>query len=427
MKYLKLDKLTQDFMKTSFGNILEWYDFTIYGLFALQISKSFFPNSVPFIGLLMVFVTFAVGFLARPLGSFIFGVIGDRRGKHYAVNLSIWLMAIPTTLIGLLPGYNVIGVFAPILLVVLRICQGISAGGQFSGLIAIAVDSNAPNKSFLVSLIYTVSIIGCFIASFVGFLSISIVEGLHSHNLILNSLAWRIPFILSSVFFIIYTKMLPDFTKHNLEASHKFTIPDIFAKQPRELIFMSLLSVATGTIYYILFTYLVTYMQIYLAINKQISFLIMNGILIFSIFLYPSFGYFAKNHQCRIRSARMYALYMLGSTALFSLVHVNLWFGIFGVLGLIISFCAITALSTSLYAEVFDERYRMTACSLSFNFGITLAGFAPLISEVFSNLSIWGLPLFMSIIILFMYWILRKITQTTGYKMVINKDFEVKL
>ena len=86
--------------------------------------------------------------LARPLGSFIFGIIGDRRGKLYAVNLSIWLMAIPTTLIGFYLAMKYWEYYHQYFLVFLRICQGVSAGGQFSGLIAVAVDSDAPNKPF---------------------------------------------------------------------------------------------------------------------------------------------------------------------------------------------------------------------------------------------------------------------------------------
>ncbi|MFN7095761.1 MAG: MFS transporter, partial [Burkholderiales bacterium] len=79
-----------DFLKTSFGNILEWYDFSLYGIFTVSISKAFFPSSSAFLSLLMAFLAFSVSFLARPCGSIIFGYIGDKMGKHYSVNLSIW-------------------------------------------------------------------------------------------------------------------------------------------------------------------------------------------------------------------------------------------------------------------------------------------------------------------------------------------------
>lgn len=409
----KLEKIAQDFIKISFGNILEWYDFTIYGLFALQISRTFFLNNSPFISLLIVFATFAIGFVARPVGAFIFGMIGDKHGKLYAVNLSIWLMAIPTTLIGFLPGYNVLGVFAPLILIILRICQGLSAGGQFSGLVAVAVDSETSNKTFLVSLIFAVSVIGSLVASLVGSISIAVFSSYHNW---IASLAWRIPFILSIVFFIIYNKIVPNFPMHNLEATHKFTLADIFAKQPKAIGYMSLLSFTTGTVYYVLFTYLVTYMQKYLHLDRELAFLEMTGILILSIILYPIFGLIANKLPCRLKHAKHYVLLMLFGTAIFSIISINAWFGVIGVFIIVIGYCAITSFVTSLYAEIFNESYRMTACSLSYNLGLTLAGFAPLVAEISSKFSQFGLTILLVLVMLFMYWIMTKISQTNDYK-----------
>lgn len=210
--------------------------------------------------------------------------------------------------------------------------------------------------------------------------------------------------------------MVPEFPKHSIEIEHKFTLADIFAKQPKVLIYMSLLSFTTGTIYYILFTYLVTYMQAHLHLGKQLAFLEMNGILIVSIFLYPLFGYFANRHACRVSYAKRYILLMLFGALIFTLSVVNVWLGIIGLLVMVTGFCAVTSFVTSLFAEIFDEAYRMTACSLSFNLGITLAGFAPLVAELVSRASAYGLTILLIVIMLFMYWIMGKITQTKGYK-----------
>ena len=106
---MQIPQLTKDFIKTSLGNMLEWYDFSLYAFFALRMSQSFFPNFSPFISLLLAFLTFGVSFIGRPIGSLIFGYIGDRIGKHYSVNLAIWCMAVPTIIIGLLPTYSQIG------------------------------------------------------------------------------------------------------------------------------------------------------------------------------------------------------------------------------------------------------------------------------------------------------------------------------
>jgi MFS transporter, MHS family, proline/betaine transporter len=415
-RLLKIDKLTQDFIKNSFGNIIEWYDFTIYGLFAIQISNAFFPTDSKFISLLLVFLTFAVGFVARPVGSLIFGMIGDRKGKHYAVNLSIWFMAIPTALMGLLPTYHTVGILAPIALVVLRILQGISAGGQFSGLITIAVDSEAKNKTFLVSLIYTISVIGCFLASFVGYLTIKAITGIGSEDPMMKSLTWRIPFILSGLLFIIYIKLRPDFTKHSLDIDNKFSFMDILRKQPRELVSMMILSAGLGSLYYILFTYLVTYMQLHLYMRKSTAFMIINIILLLSIMLYPIFGYIAYKYECRLKQSQKYIKYLLVSIGLFACAHFNVWLGLIGLLFMVIYYCAITSFSTSLFAELFAANYRMTACSFSFNVGMTIAGFSPLMAEIFSKLSIYGLPVLMAFICIVMYLALNAVIKSNGYK-----------
>lgn len=412
----KINKITQDFIKTSFGNILEWYDFAIYGLFAIQISKAFFPVSNKFISLLMVFATFAVGFLARPLGSIIFGLIGDRHGKHYSVNLSIWLMAIPTALIGLLPTYQSIGMFAPIGLIILRFCQGISAGGQFSGLIAIAVDSDSNNKPFLTSLIYAISVVGCFAASLVGYLSVTLINYFNpQHDPFISTLTWRIPFILSIVLFIIYHKMLPDLSHHSVEVEHEFSIKDIFKKQPNEIIVMIIISALSGTLYYTLFTYLVTYLQLHMGIHKATAFLIENGFLALSIVLYPLFGYYAHQFKCRARTAQIVSIIM--TIGVFGLFYIksSLILGIISSIILVTTFCAITALITSLFAEVFDENYRMTACSFSFNAGITVSGFSPMIAEILSKYCSCGLQLLLLLVAIVFYIVFGRLIRTEGY------------
>ncbi|HBR49910.1 MAG TPA: MFS transporter, partial [Nitrospira sp.] len=110
------------------GNVLEWYDFALFGYFAPVLSVLFFPASDPSLSLIATFSVFAVGFLARPLGALCFGYWGDTRGRRSALSWSIILMAIPTCLLGLLPTYAQIGLLAPIALTVLRFIQGFSVG-----------------------------------------------------------------------------------------------------------------------------------------------------------------------------------------------------------------------------------------------------------------------------------------------------------
>jgi len=127
------------------GNVLEWYDFALFGVLAPIIAAHFFPSADPLAGLINSYAVFAIGFLARPLGGVIFGHIGDRFGRRQALVLSVVLMAVPTALMGLLPTYQEVGILAPILLTLLRIVQGISTGGEFAGSIIFLVEQ-APDR-----------------------------------------------------------------------------------------------------------------------------------------------------------------------------------------------------------------------------------------------------------------------------------------
>lgn len=400
------DTKTNNFLKTSFGNILEWYDFTIYGMFALAIAKAFFATESKFTGLLLVFATFAIGFMARPIGSIIFGMIGDKFGKLYAVNLSIWLMAIPTALIGFLPTYSQIGIAAPILLIALRVCQGLSAGGQFSGLIAIAAETNPDNKNFLVSTVYAISVVGCFGASLIGWISVMISNSIHPVGEITSSLVWRIPFILSFIFFVIYTKINPEFTKSHADEDdgETYSIKTIFTKMPKQMTLMIILSAGQTAIYYLIFTYLVTYFQLHLNLDKDTAFLIINALFFTSILLFPSFGIRADNKGERISTVKKTCIYFTIGVLIFSLgIYLNKWLGVAGTIIMAITFCAIISYTTSFFAEIFPTKYRMTACSLSFNLGVTISGFAPMLAEIFLRFSKYGLSLFFVFCIVLVY------------------------
>ncbi len=171
------------------GNALEWYDYALYAQFAYIIGVKFFPQT-EFVEIL-TFAVFAAGFVVRPLGGIIFGQIGDRFGRRIALVLGIMLMAIPTAGIGLLPSYESIGIMAPIILVIIRLLQGFSLGGEFSGCIAYIVEHSPADKRGLAGSAAFVSmclgmLLGLIVAQgFTYFLS--------EENLL--SWGWRIPFI----------------------------------------------------------------------------------------------------------------------------------------------------------------------------------------------------------------------------------------
>eukprot|EP01132_Coremiostelium_polycephalum_P023737 gene23737-28332_t len=126
-------RLTKAVVGVTLGNMVEWFDFALYSSLAGIIGKTFFHNDNPTTQLMAIYATFAAGFLIRPLGSLVFGPIGDKFGRRTALSLSITLMAVATFAIALIPSYASIGLFAPVLLILMRLLQGLSAGGEYGG------------------------------------------------------------------------------------------------------------------------------------------------------------------------------------------------------------------------------------------------------------------------------------------------------
>jgi MHS family proline/betaine transporter-like MFS transporter len=180
------------------GNVLEWFDFAVYGYFAGAIGKLFFPASSATGQQLLTFAVFALGFGARPVGSIVLGAVGDRIGRRALLTLSIALMGGATLLIGLLPGYATIGVAAPILLVVLRLIQGFSLGGEFTGSMVYTTELASPLARGLVSSSTAAGTTLGFILGSGAAALINSVLGKADADL----WGWRIPFIASVVFCI---------------------------------------------------------------------------------------------------------------------------------------------------------------------------------------------------------------------------------
>src|SRR4051812_33435683 len=173
------------------GNIMEWYDFAVYGYFAQVIGRHFFPSHDPVTSLIASFGAFAAGFLMRPLGGVIFGHIGDKIGRKAALTLSVLAMAIPTFLIGVLPDHSQIGAAAAVLLVALRMIQGLSVGGEYTTSVVFLVEGAAPDRRGLAGS-WTVfgAVAGILLGSAVGAATTTLLspEALHSWG-------WRVPFI----------------------------------------------------------------------------------------------------------------------------------------------------------------------------------------------------------------------------------------
>ncbi|GBQ28035.1 MFS transporter [Gluconacetobacter azotocaptans] len=174
------------------GNALEFYDFTVYAAYATTIARVFFPVGNSFVGLLLSVATFGLGFLARPLGAVIIGIHSDRRGRKAAMSMTIWMMALGSLMIAVLPGYDRIGVLAPLLLVVARLVQGFSTGGEMGPATAFLVESATARRIALAGSWQIASQQGgTFLSGLVG-----LMLGLSMSPAAVESWGWRVPFLL---------------------------------------------------------------------------------------------------------------------------------------------------------------------------------------------------------------------------------------
>ena len=177
------------------GNALEWYDFALYGYFATTLGQLFFPKFDPFAALMATFGVFAAGVIMRPVGGIIFGHIGDKIGRKNALLWSIFLMAVPTTLLGLLPTYEQIGWMAPLLLTVIRLAQGLSMGGEFTGSMIFVVEHAEKGKRGVYGSWVIFSVLLGILAG--SAIATGICEMLSQDQLL--AWGWRVPFLLSVV------------------------------------------------------------------------------------------------------------------------------------------------------------------------------------------------------------------------------------
>src|SRR5438105_11248682 len=186
------------------GNVLEWYDFGVYGYFATTMSQLFFPGEDKTVSLLKAFAVFGVGFVMRPVGSILFGIYGDRYGRRKALSAVIFLMAFSTLAIGLLPTYAQAGVLAPILLVIARLLQGLSAGGEWGGSTSYIVEYAPEGRRGFIGSWQQVSVGSGFL---LGSLSAALISSMLSPDAVISR-RWRIPFLLG-IFVAVLGAHLP--------------------------------------------------------------------------------------------------------------------------------------------------------------------------------------------------------------------------
>ena len=377
---------------SSVGTMIEWYDFYIFGSLAAIISTQFFPSGNPTASFLKTLATFAVGFAVRPFGALVFGRIGDLVGRKFAFLATLLIMGGSTAAIGFLPGYEKIGIAAPIILVLLRLLQGLALGGEYGGA-AVYVAEHAPDgrRGYYTSFIQTTATLGLFVSLAV----ILVVREILGEEAF-KQWGWRIPFILSlllvgiSYYIRIRLKESPLFTRLK-ETGKTSTAPiqESFGTWPRwKLILTVLFGAAAGqaVVWYTGQFYALLFLQTVLKVPLKTSYIIVAVALLLGAPLFIYFGHLsdrigrkkvmlAGNLIAAISYLPIYHAMKLFSdplnaVALTALVFIQVVF-VTMVYGPIAAFLV----------EAFPARIRYTSLSLPYHFANGwFGGFLPLIA-----------------------------------------------
>jgi MHS family proline/betaine transporter-like MFS transporter len=254
------------------GNAREWYDFALYGYFATLIAKIFFPLEDPVASLLATYGAFAAGFVMRPLGGLVFGHIGDISGRKKALQWSIYLMAVPTAAIGFLPTYDMVGWVAPLLLTLIRLLQGLSMGGEFTGSIIFIVEhAEGKNRGFAGSWAPMSAVLGLLIGSGVA-AGLSFLLDKES----LTSWGWRIPFVLSILGGFVGSymrRMLSDpetfETIKKNQKEKKSPLATLLKEHKKAMLTVFLIDLTVAVGFYLIVTFVVSYLERFVGFDQS--------------------------------------------------------------------------------------------------------------------------------------------------------------
>ncbi len=272
------------------GNAIEWFDWTIYATFAVFFAKQFFPSDDPTASLLATFAIFAVGFFMRPLGGIVLGIFSDRYGRKAALAATMIMMAGGSLMIGLSPTYESIGIFAPIILVLARLLQGLSLGGEFASAATYLSEMAPKNKrGFYSSFMFFSSAIGILMASGLAWaLTSSLTETQMSEY------GWRIPFILGAIGGLVgmwIRKSVPDSEMTHKKESVKNPLAVLIKRHPKETLRIVGISILTTFAFYIFVVYVPTYAIKVLGAEPQTAFAANTVGLIIFMLCQPVFGW----------------------------------------------------------------------------------------------------------------------------------------
>ena len=394
------------------GTSIEWYDFFLYGAAAALIfPTAFFGEVPPTTALILSLLTFAAGFIARPIGGIIFGHFGDKIGRKKTLISALMLMGISSTLIGLLPTYAMIGALAPILLTALRFAQGLAIGGQWGGAMLLVPESAPANqRGYYGAFAQAGAPIGVILAN----LALIITSALVSDEFF-NTWGWRIPFLASAVLILVSmyiqlnledTKAFKELAMHrnenkddNQTAIQKSPIIEAVRKYPKRIMLAAGAFINIQVTFYILIAFLLAYgvQSAKMARDDMLTaVLIASAIMVPMQFLFSSYS---------DRNGRR-GIFMLGAIlsglwafAIFPLVDTgNFWLITLAVSGGMVFLAMMYGPQAAFFTELFSTEVRYSGATLGYQFGAIIGGaFAPTIAvKLWTELDIFWVSVYMS-------------------------------
>ncbi|MFL1799953.1 glycine betaine/L-proline transporter ProP [Plesiomonas shigelloides] len=394
-------KLKKAITAAALGNAMEWFDFGVYGFVAYALGQIFFPGATPGVQVIAALATFSVPFLVRPLGGIFFGALGDKYGRQKILAITIIIMAISTFCIGLIPSYDSIGIWAPILLLLAKLAQGFSVGGEYSGA-AIFVAEYSPDKKrgFMGSWLDFGSIAGFVLGAGVVVVLSSVLGEQR-----FMAWGWRLPFFLALPLGVIGLYLrhaleeTPAFQKHseNLQqhsaanAPQPVSFAEIARGHWRSLLSCVGLVIATNVTYYMLLTYMPSYLSHNLHYPEDHGILIIIVVMLGMLFVQPVIGLLSDRFGRRpFVIGGSIGLLLLAVPCFMLITSGSLVLIFAGLLVLAVLLNAFTGVMASSLPAMFPTKIRYSALAIAFNISVLIAGLTPTLSawlvEVTQNL-----------------------------------------
>jgi MHS family proline/betaine transporter-like MFS transporter len=404
------------------GNFMEWFDFAVYGFFAPTMGKVFFPNSSATVGLLSSLAVFGVAFFFRPIGGLVLGSLGDRRGRRFTLSVSVLMMGVTTTLIALLPSYAAVGALAPVLLVILRCLQGLSAGGEWTGSSAFLLEMVPDNRRGLFgSVISATAALATVAGSFVALLIQSVV----SDDAML-AWGWRIPFLIAAPLALIglYVRLKIDETPVFTELQRLGQVSDkpLRAAGNRDLkpILLTLaIASVQGLGFYYLATYVVNYLTETVDLSRTSSLALSAVGLSVYMVLCPVAGMLADRYgRRRVNLVGSIGYVVLGLPAFVLMGQGGVATVLLGMLLLVVPQALVSVTTVVMLVELFPAATRSSGSATGFNIALAfVAGPGPFIATAIANAtgsSVWPASYMVAVALVATAFLLKHLPETAG-------------